>query len=87
VPDTWDELARSEYGKPDEPISARASDLTKIGAPIAGARWVGLRRTRRADVCGSWRTIVPSQAVAGPVLVGICEARADGCSMARSRRR
>jgi hypothetical protein len=35
VPDTWDALARKEYAKADEPISARASDLTKVGAPIA----------------------------------------------------
>lgn len=35
VPDTWEELARKEYAKPDEPISARASDLSKIGAPVA----------------------------------------------------
>jgi hypothetical protein len=35
TPETWDELARKEYGKPDEPISARASDLSKIGAPVA----------------------------------------------------
>jgi hypothetical protein len=33
--ETWDDLARKEYAKPDEPISARASDLTKIGAPVA----------------------------------------------------
>jgi hypothetical protein len=35
MPDSWDELARQEYAVPDEPISARASDLTKIGAPVA----------------------------------------------------
>jgi hypothetical protein len=35
VADTWDEIARKEYAKPDEPISARASDLSKIGAPVA----------------------------------------------------
>ena len=35
VPDTWDDLARKEFEKPEEAISARASDLTKIGAPIA----------------------------------------------------
>jgi hypothetical protein len=35
MPDTWDDLARSEYAKPEEPVSARASDLTKIGAPVA----------------------------------------------------
>jgi transposase len=35
MPETWDELARKEYADPDEPISARASDLTKIGAPVA----------------------------------------------------
>jgi colicin import membrane protein len=35
VADTWDDRARKEFDKPDEPISARASDLTKIGAPVA----------------------------------------------------
>jgi hypothetical protein len=35
MPDSWDELARQEYAAPDQPISARASDLTKIGAPVA----------------------------------------------------
>jgi hypothetical protein len=35
VPETWDDLARREYAKPEEPVSARASDLTKIGAPVA----------------------------------------------------
>jgi hypothetical protein len=33
----WDEIARQEYAKPDEPISARASDLSKIGAPVAAS--------------------------------------------------
>ena len=35
MPESWDDLARQEYAKPDEPISARASDLTKFGAPVA----------------------------------------------------
>jgi hypothetical protein len=35
VADTWDDRARKEFDRPDEPISARASDLTKIGAPVA----------------------------------------------------
>jgi hypothetical protein len=35
VAESWEDIARGEYSKPEEPISARASDLTKIGAPVA----------------------------------------------------
>lgn len=35
VTETWNDRARKEFDKPDETISARASDLTKIGAPVA----------------------------------------------------
>jgi hypothetical protein len=35
VSDSWDDRAAEEFDKPDEPISARASDLTKFGAPVA----------------------------------------------------
>jgi hypothetical protein len=38
--ETWDELARKEFAKPEEPISARASDLSKIGAPVAASATV-----------------------------------------------
>lgn len=35
VSDSWDETAREEYRKPQEPIGAHASQLTSFGAPIA----------------------------------------------------
>ena len=35
VTDTWNERARKEFDAPNEPISARAADLTKFGAPVA----------------------------------------------------
>jgi hypothetical protein len=35
VPPTWDQIARNEYAKPEEPVGARAGFITKVGAPTA----------------------------------------------------
>jgi hypothetical protein len=61
VPETWDELARKEYAATDEPISARASDLTKLGAPVAAFV------TAVLAAVGGWAADAP----AGDTVIGV----------------